>query len=63
MIEVSDDGAGLRRDKILAKAAKQGMQVSESMTDEEVWNLIFLPGFSTAEQVTDVSGAASAWTW
>ncbi|APR34076.1 chemotaxis protein CheA [Paraburkholderia sp. SOS3] len=56
VIEVSDDGAGLRRDKILAKAMKQGMSVSESMTDEEVWNLIFLPGFSTAEQVTDVSG-------
>ncbi|HEY1999419.1 chemotaxis protein CheA [Paraburkholderia sp.] len=56
VIEVSDDGAGLRRDKILAKAAKQGMQVSENMTDDEVWNLIFLPGFSTAEQVTDVSG-------
>ncbi|NVH73944.1 chemotaxis protein CheA [Paraburkholderia sp. JPY432] len=56
VIEVSDDGAGLRRDKILAKAVKQGMQVSETMTDEEVWNLIFLPGFSTAEQVTDVSG-------
>jgi two-component system chemotaxis sensor kinase CheA len=56
VIEVSDDGAGLRRDKILAKAAKQGMQVSDTMTDEEVWNLIFLPGFSTAEQVTDVSG-------
>jgi two-component system chemotaxis sensor kinase CheA len=56
VIEVSDDGAGLRRDKILAKAVKQGMQVSESMTDEEVWNLIFMPGFSTAEQVTDVSG-------
>ena len=56
VIEVSDDGAGLRRDKILAKAARQGMQVSETMTDEEVWNLIFLPGFSTAEQVTDVSG-------
>ncbi len=56
VIEVSDDGAGLRRDKILAKAMKQGMQVSETMSDEEVWNLIFLPGFSTAEQVTDVSG-------
>ncbi|MDE1181256.1 chemotaxis protein CheA [Paraburkholderia sp.] len=56
VIEVSDDGAGLRRDKILAKAAKQGMQVSDSMSDEDVWNLIFLPGFSTAEQVTDVSG-------
>jgi len=56
VIEVSDDGAGLRRDKILAKAMKQGMQVSESMSDDEVWNLIFMPGFSTAEQVTDVSG-------
>ncbi|TXC88197.1 chemotaxis protein CheA [Paraburkholderia azotifigens] len=56
VIEVSDDGAGLRRDKILAKAAKQGMTVSDTMTDDEVWNLIFLPGFSTAEQVTDVSG-------
>ena len=56
VIEVSDDGAGLRRDKILAKAMKQGMPASESMTDEEVWNLIFMPGFSTAEQVTDVSG-------
>ncbi|MGH8777771.1 chemotaxis protein CheA [Paraburkholderia sp.] len=56
VIEVSDDGAGLRRDKILAKAAKQGMSVSDTMTDDEVWNLIFMPGFSTAEQVTDVSG-------
>jgi len=56
VIEVSDDGAGLRRDKILAKAMKQGLPVSESMSDEEVWNLIFMPGFSTAEQVTDVSG-------
>ena len=56
VIEVSDDGQGLRRDKILAKAAKNGIAVSDSMTDEEVWNLIFLPGFSTAEQVTDVSG-------
>ncbi|SDD23704.1 chemotaxis protein CheA [Paraburkholderia lycopersici] len=56
VIEVSDDGAGLRRDKILAKALKQGMPVSETMSDDEVWNLIFMPGFSTAEQVTDVSG-------
>ncbi|PLY99958.1 chemotaxis protein CheA, partial [Burkholderia sp. WAC0059] len=56
VIEVSDDGAGLRRDKILAKAAKQGLPVSDAMSDDEVWNLIFMPGFSTAEQVTDVSG-------
>jgi two-component system, chemotaxis family, sensor kinase CheA len=56
VIEVSDDGAGLRRDKILAKAQKQGMAISDSMTDEDVWQLIFMPGFSTAEQVTDISG-------
>ncbi|AHI65817.1 chemotaxis protein CheA [Burkholderia thailandensis] len=56
VIEVSDDGAGLNRDKILAKAAKQGMQISENISDDEVWNLIFAPGFSTAEVVTDVSG-------
>ncbi|MEN2475602.1 chemotaxis protein CheA [Burkholderia sp. GS2Y] len=56
VIEVSDDGAGLNRERILAKAAKQGMQVSDNISDEEVWNLIFAPGFSTAETVTDVSG-------
>jgi two-component system, chemotaxis family, sensor kinase CheA len=56
VIEVSDDGAGLRRDKILAKAAKQGLPASDTMTDEEVWQMIFMPGFSTAEKVTDVSG-------
>ncbi|WP_268628197.1 ATP-binding protein, partial [Escherichia coli] len=51
-----DDGAGLNREKILAKAASQGLAVSDSMSDEEVGMLIFAPGFSTAEQVTDVSG-------
>jgi two-component system chemotaxis sensor kinase CheA len=56
IIEVSDDGGGLRRDKILDKARQQGMQVSDNMTDSEVWQLIFEPGFSTAEVVTDVSG-------
>lgn len=55
-IEVTDDGAGLNRQKILAKAASQGLPVSDSMSDEEVGMLIFAPGFSTAEQVTDVSG-------
>ncbi|RJF55921.1 chemotaxis protein CheA [Serratia inhibens] len=55
-IEVTDDGAGLNRAKILAKAASQGLAVSDSMSDEEVGMLIFAPGFSTAEQVTDVSG-------
>ncbi|MES1987053.1 MAG: chemotaxis protein CheA [Pseudomonadota bacterium] len=56
VIEVTDDGAGLSRDKLLAKAAKNGLPVSESMSDTEVFNLIFAPGFSTAEVVTDVSG-------
>jgi len=56
VIEVSDDGAGLNRERILAKAMQQGLPVSESMPDEEVWQLIFAPGFSTAEQVTDISG-------
>jgi len=55
-IEVIDDGAGLNRERILAKAVSQGMAVNENMTDEEVGMLIFAPGFSTAEQVTDVSG-------
>ena len=56
VIEVSDDGAGLHRGKILAKARQQGLAVSDSMPDDEVWQLIFAPGFSTAEQVTDISG-------
>ncbi|MCT4705997.1 chemotaxis protein CheA [Enterobacteriaceae bacterium H11S18] len=55
-IEVIDDGAGLNRERILAKALSQGMAVSENMSDDEVGMLIFAPGFSTAEQVTDVSG-------
>jgi len=56
VIEVSDDGGGLNRERILAKAAQNGLPVSNNMSDEEVWQLIFAPGFSTAEQVTDVSG-------
>ncbi|NHZ95547.1 chemotaxis protein CheA [Massilia sp. CCM 8734] len=56
VIEVSDDGGGLNRERILAKAAQNGLPVGESMTDGEVWQLIFAPGFSTAETVTDVSG-------
>ncbi|CAM3926526.1 chemotaxis protein CheA [Xenorhabdus thuongxuanensis] len=55
-IEVIDDGAGLNREKILAKAESQGLSVSENMSNEEVAMLIFAPGFSTAEVVTDVSG-------
>ncbi|MCT6588429.1 chemotaxis protein CheA [Pantoea dispersa] len=56
VIEVTDDGAGLNREKILARAHKQGLSISDNASDEEVWMLIFAAGFSTAEQVTDVSG-------
>ena len=56
VIEVADDGGGLNRERILAKALENGLAVSDSMSDAEVWQLIFAPGFSTAEQVTDVSG-------
>ncbi|MFC6282359.1 MULTISPECIES: chemotaxis protein CheA [Polaromonas] len=56
VIEVKDDGGGLVREKIIAKALQQGMAISETISDEEVWQLIFAPGFSTAETVTDVSG-------
>uniref|UniRef100_A0A6V7KG45 Chemotaxis protein CheA n=1 Tax=Bracon brevicornis TaxID=1563983 RepID=A0A6V7KG45_9HYME len=55
-IEVIDDGAGLNRERILAKAMSQGLAVNENMSDEDVGMLIFAPGFSTAEKVTDVSG-------
>ena len=56
VIEVIDDGAGLNRSRILQKASDNGLAVSDEMSDEEVWQLIFAPGFSTAEKVTDVSG-------
>ena len=56
VIDVIDDGAGLNRDKILTKAAERGIPASDSMNDEDVWQLIFAPGFSTAEAVTDISG-------
>ena len=55
-IEVRDDGAGLNRERILAKARSQGMNVHDAMTNEEVAMLIMAPGFSTAEVITDVSG-------
>lgn len=56
VIDVKDDGKGLSREKILSKARERGMDVSDQMTDAEVWLLIFAPGFSTADVVTDVSG-------
>ncbi|WP_312432467.1 chemotaxis protein CheA [Achromobacter sp.] len=56
VIEVSDDGGGLSREKILKKAMAQGLAVNENSPDDEIWQLIFAPGFSTAEKVTDISG-------
>jgi len=56
VIEVRDDGRGLSRPKLLKKARERGIEAPDSMTDAEVWSLIFAPGFSTADAVTDVSG-------
>jgi two-component system chemotaxis sensor kinase CheA len=58
-IEISDDGAGLNRDRIRQKAVERGListQQAAAMPDRDVFNLIFLPGFSTAEKITNVSG-------
>jgi len=57
VIEISDDGRGLNRDKIRQKAIKNGLiSPTDALTDQEVNRLILLPGFSTAEKITDVSG-------
>ncbi|MGE0370251.1 MAG: chemotaxis protein CheA [Gammaproteobacteria bacterium] len=57
MVEVIDDGAGLNRERILAKARERGLiGPEEELSDDRIYNLIFQPGFSTAEKVTDVSG-------
>ena len=57
VIEVSDDGGGLKRDRILAKAIERGLvEPGRNLSDAEIYNLIFEPGFSTAEQITNLSG-------
>jgi len=57
VIEVRDDGGGIPRDKVLKKAIDRGLvQPTQTLTDQEILNLIFEPGFSTAEQVTNLSG-------
>jgi two-component system, chemotaxis family, sensor kinase CheA len=56
VIEVRDDGKGLSREKLLKKARERGIAAPDTLLDGEVWSLIFAPGFSTAEVVTDVSG-------
>jgi len=57
VIEVSDDGGGLNREKILAKAVERGLvEAGRNLSDAEIYGLIFEPGFSTADQVTNLSG-------
>jgi two-component system chemotaxis sensor kinase CheA len=57
VIEIRDDGRGLPRDKILAKAVERGLvKEDDNISDKDIYDLIFQPGFSTAEQVSDVSG-------
>ncbi len=57
VIEIIDDGAGLPKDKLLAKAVEKGLvSPNENLSDDKIYDLIFHPGFSTADQVTDVSG-------
>jgi two-component system, chemotaxis family, sensor kinase CheA len=56
VIEVRDDGKGLSREKLIKKARERGIDAPDSMSDADAWALIFAPGFSTAEVVTDVSG-------
>jgi len=56
VLEISDDGAGLNRQKILHKAAACGIEIPPNPSDTQVWNLIFAPGFSTADNVTELSG-------
>jgi two-component system, chemotaxis family, sensor kinase CheA len=56
LIEVSDDGRGLDRERILQRARERGMAIAPDAPDNEVWELIFDAGFSTAQQVTEVSG-------
>jgi two-component system, chemotaxis family, sensor kinase CheA len=57
VIEIRDDGAGINSDRVLAKARERGLVSADaSLSDEEINNLIFLPGFSTAEKVSDISG-------
>lgn len=57
VIQITDDGAGINKDRVLAKAIEKGIvSPDDSLTDDEINNLIFAPGFSTADVVTDVSG-------
>jgi two-component system chemotaxis sensor kinase CheA len=56
IIQVRDDGRGLDRDRILARARERGIGIAPDAPDRDLWQLVFEPGFSTAQAVTDVSG-------
>ncbi|MCF7965881.1 MAG: chemotaxis protein CheA [Methylobacter tundripaludum] len=57
VIEIIDDGRGLNKDKLLAKAIEKGLiEENNLLTEKQIFELIFMPGFSTAEQLTDISG-------
>ncbi|WP_417553026.1 chemotaxis protein CheA [Marinomonas fungiae] len=56
VISILDDGAGLNHERIVAKAEEKGIELPSPLTDDAVWQLIFAPGFSTAAEVTDISG-------
>jgi two-component system chemotaxis sensor kinase CheA len=56
VIEVTDDGRGLDRERILAAALRRGIPIAPNVPDQELWQVVFEAGFSTAEKVTDLSG-------
>ncbi|CAA9314457.1 MAG: Signal transduction histidine kinase CheA [uncultured Lysobacter sp.] len=56
LIEITDDGRGMNRERILSKAREKGLPMPENPTDGQVWDLVFAPGFSTADAVSDLSG-------
>jgi two-component system chemotaxis sensor kinase CheA len=64
VIEITDDGAGINTDRVLQKAREKGLVAADAvLNQDEINNLIFLPGFSTAEVVSIFRAVASAWTW
>jgi two-component system chemotaxis sensor kinase CheA len=56
VLQVSDDGIGIDRTRIINKARELGISVADEMSDEEVWQIMFTPGFTTAQNITDISG-------
>lgn len=64
LIEIGDDGAGIDSRKILARACARGLIAEgDALPEDRIHDLIFQPGFSTAAEVTELSGRGSDWTW